>query len=139
MKPQATDNLQQQRDWDRESHDFEAIAQEIQSLRLLKTNWDGYGAPTIDAAIIHAAARFVRSLPDLRVPRPRVTPMSPGNLQLEWHRGRKILELEFESAETIRFLQWNADENFSAEDAFRVSDIERAAELIRWFTAGVAA
>ena len=140
MKPHAADELNHGQDWDHEDPDLkESVVKEIEALGSLKQNWDQYGAPPIDGDIIRAAAEFIRSLPDCLATRPRVVPMSPGNLQFEWHHGRRILELEFETAEVIRFLQWNADEDFSEEDTFHVGDIERAAELIRWFTGGIAA
>ena len=73
----------------------EALA-DIERLRRLAPNWDGYGAPVIDPAIIDAAKSFVASLPATCLIPPRVVPMSSGALQLEWHDGPKSLELEFE-------------------------------------------
>jgi len=62
--------------------------------------------------------------------------MSPGNLQLEWHHGSKILELEFESPLIIRFLQWHPDAMVEEEDTLRASDINATVELIQWFMSG---
>lgn len=115
----------------------DAVVAEIEALRLLKPNWDSYGAPAIDPKIIAAGLKFVGSLPENIAVRPRVVPMSPGNFQLEWHRGRMILELEFETPTTIRFLQWNGDHDLAVEDTFRVNEIDRAIELIQWFVSGV--
>jgi hypothetical protein len=81
------------------------IQSALDSLRALAPNWDGYGAPTIDSAVIDAAKAFVAKLPaDLVFP-PCVVRMANGTLQLEWHRGPKSLELEFESPSSIRYLQ----------------------------------
>jgi hypothetical protein len=62
--------------------------------------------------------------------------MSTGNLQFEWHQGKKVLELEFESADTIRFLQWHPEQNVEEEDTFPASDTDRAVDLIQWFMSG---
>jgi hypothetical protein len=69
----------------------------IESLRALAPNWDGYGAPAIDADVIEAAKAFIAKLAENVASRPLVVPMSNGTLQLEWHDGPKSLELEFES------------------------------------------
>ena len=113
-----------------------ALAQEIEALGSLDKNWDSYGAPPIDPKIISAGVKFIYSLPGHLAQRPRVVPMSPGNFQLEWHRGRKILELEFETPTTIRFLQWNGDQNFSVEDTIGIDEIGRVVDLIQWFMSG---
>src|SRR5437762_13961210 len=58
---------------------------ELKRIAGLQANWDGYGAPAIDRGVIDAAIKFVQSLPENVAYRPRVVPMSPGNLQFEWH------------------------------------------------------
>jgi hypothetical protein len=113
------------------------IQADIRALGELGPNWDGYGAPAIDPAVIGSAAAFVGKLPANLAPRPRVVPTSNGMLQLEWHAGAKSLEVEFESPHSIRYLQWNPDEGVEVEDSFPVSDAEAAVALIRWFMTGV--
>ena len=113
-----------------------AVDAELAQLSQLRSNWDGYGAPPIDQEVIAASRTFIKGLPENFAPRPRVVPMSSGNLQLEWHRGGKILELEFETPRVIRFLQWNEPEGMAEEDEFPVTDIETAVDLIQWFMIG---
>lgn len=110
-----------------------AVCEQLIGLTQLQKNWDGYGAPPIDRKIVKAACTFIESLPENLACRPRVVPMSAGNLQLEWDRDETSLELEFETAETIHFLKWNPDENIEEEDTFPATDIARAVELIQWF------
>jgi len=112
---------------------------ELKRLASLQPNWDGYSAPIIDQRIIASAIKFVQSLPDNVAYRPRVVPMSPGNLQFEWHHGKKVLELEFESPTTIRYLQWDPDANVEEEDSFPLKDDEKALDLIQWFMSGTQA
>ncbi len=113
-----------------------ATQAELNRLANLPPNWDQYGAPPIDPQIIAAAMTFVKALPENLVYRPHVVPMSPGNLQLEWHHGTKVLELEFEGPQTIRYLQYDPQSNVEAEDSFRATDIDRAVDLIQWFMSG---
>jgi hypothetical protein len=112
------------------------IKEELQRLSLLPQNWDCYGAPPINRNILDAAAKFVNALPENIAYRPRVVPMSPGNLQFEWHHGKKILEIEFESPQVIRYLQWDPQEGIEQEDTFPVNDMDRAVDLIQWFMNG---
>lgn len=114
----------------------DAIASELARLAALPQNWDQYGAPPINPKIIEAATNFVRALPENIAYRPRVVPMSPGNLQFEWHQGRKVLELEFESPQTIRFLQWHPEVGIEEEDSIKAIDVDRAVDLIHWFMSG---
>jgi hypothetical protein len=109
---------------------------DLDDLARLNPNWDGYGAPAIDPSIIAAARKFIQALPETLVLRPRVVPMSTGNLQFEWHHGSKILELEFETPEMIHFLQWHPEAGVEEEATFRASDIDRAVDLIQWFMSG---
>jgi hypothetical protein len=116
-----------------------AVCSELDDLLTLPKNWDGYGSPKISPTLVDAAKWFVRALPEHLAYRPRVVPMSPGNLQLEWQHGSKALELEFEPANSIRFLQWHPESGVSEEDTFALTDIDRAVELIRWFMDGTSA
>ena len=105
-------------------------------LTTLKSNWDGYGAPAIRKDIIEAARNFVGLLPENWADGPRIVPMSTGNLQLEWHHGTKVLELEFEDAKTIHYLQWHPEAGVEVEATFPTSDIDTSNELIQWFMNG---
>jgi hypothetical protein len=108
----------------------------LESLRALTPNWDGYGAPAIDHAVIAAAKTFIASLPVSAVFHPKVVPMSNGMLQLEWHVGPRSLELEFESPSWIRYLQWQPERGIEEEDSFPVTNVDTAVELIRWCAGG---
>ena len=114
----------------------QATCSTLEGLASLRPNWDGYGAPVIRKDIIEAARTFVQALPENLACRPRIVPMSPGNLQLEWHRGSKILELEFENAKTIHFLQWHPETGVEEEGVFPVSEIDTGLALIQWFMHG---
>jgi hypothetical protein len=115
---------------------LEKVQADLDSLRVLNPNWDGYGAPAIDPAIIEAARSFLATLPLGSIPRPQVVPLSNGALQLEWHAGPKSLELEFETPASIRYLQWDSQAILENEDCFAPEDVSKAMTLIDWFVAG---
>jgi hypothetical protein len=110
-----------------------AIDHDLTKLSNLPPGWDGYGAPVIDSTVIAAARAFARAIPENVRVRPLVVPMSNGTLQFEWHRGPRVLEFEFESPRTIRFLQWDPTCGMEEESAFRADDVERVVDLIQWF------
>lgn len=110
------------------------IRTEILALRKLQAGWDGERAPAINKRILLAALRFVEQLSEGIAPKPRVVPTLSGGLQLEWHEGRASLEFEFETFETVHYLQWNPVNRTEQEDYFSADDRTKAENLIRWFT-----
>lgn len=120
--------------WDPDFVD--GVRAEIETLRSLAPDWDGYGAPVIDPAVIDAAKAFIAQLPEGIAFRPRVVPISNGTLQLEWHDGPMSLEFEFETPHTIRYLKWHPEVGVEEADCLAVSDIDTASGLIRWFMCG---
>jgi hypothetical protein len=104
---------------------------QIDELGLLQPNWDGYGAPRIDPAILDSAHDLAASLPD-ELPAPMVVPMSAGNLQLEWDCGQRSLELEIESPLRIHYLKWSPAEGVEVEDTCSTSDLELIVALVSW-------
>ncbi len=73
------------------------VVQQTQSLRLLKANWDSYGAARISAGSIHSACEALMQLALVTNERPSVGPTPLGNVNLwwTWAQGTKSIELEF--------------------------------------------
>ena len=115
----------------------DAVGSRLDELGRLQPNWDGYGSPVIDPDIIAAARGFVRSLPKDIAYRPIIVPMSTGNLQFEWHKASKILELEFETPQLIHYLQWHPESKVEEEGTFPATNIDKAVDLIQWFMSGI--
>ena len=113
------------------------VQSDLDSLRFLLPGWDGYGAPAVDSSVIEAAKSFIAALPADVAPRPRVVPMSNATLQLEWHRGPKSLELEFESPTSIRYLKWFPEEGIEQEASIPAARIDVLAGLLLWFVNGI--
>ena len=114
----------------------DSVCAKLDELAKLPENWDSYGGHALDANILAAARNFIKSLPDSVAIRPRVVPMSAGNLQFEWHHGPRILEFEIETAHVIHYLQWDPQGGIEVEDTFQITDIDKAIELIQWFMSG---
>lgn len=113
--------------------DNSAVLASLDELRRFKANWDGYGAVPLDPKILDAAARFIESLAPEAVPTPQVVPMTRGRVQLEWHRGSRSLELEFESPQTVHFLKWDSESGVEEEDAIPLQDTAAIRDLLSWF------
>ncbi len=91
------------------------IAQ-IDRLKELPLDWNGYGAQPIDVELIEQAKSFIKRLPDNIIDAPAVVPMTRGRLQFEWHRGNRSLELEFESTGRLHYLKADDDSGIEEED-----------------------
>lgn len=113
--------------------DKSAVIASLNELRRFEANWDGYGAVPLDLKILDAAARFVESLAPDVIPTPQVVPMTRGRIQLEWHRGSRSLELEFEGPQTVHFLKWDSESGVEEEDAIPVQDTAAIRDLLSWF------
>ncbi len=107
------------------------VIDDLESLRDLQPNWDGYGARQICGKVIDAAIRFAKMLP-AGTSLPKVVPMTQGRLQLEWHKNSCSLELEFTTNDMISYLKWNELTEWYSEGSGPMSEKE-ILELARWF------
>jgi hypothetical protein len=121
------------------------VLEQVEALAAYPANWDGYGAPPVSRAGIAAVRAFLNGLPDELFIRPykeadclipAVVPMSSGAIQLEWHVGRRILELEFETPTTIHYLKWWPDEGIEDEGTYPAADCRFSSRLIEWVLRG---
>ena len=76
---------------------FGEVFLQIQSMRLLKENWDSYGAARISTSSILRACEMLEQLARITDERPSVGPTPLGNVNLwwTWDQGTKSIELEF--------------------------------------------
>ena len=113
------------------------VCSRLDALERLEANWDGEGAPIIDRTILLSVRDFVRQLPPHIACRPMVVPLSTGSLQLEWHHGSRVLELEFERPDAVHYLKWNSTTHTNDENLVALSRRDELVDLIRWFMQGV--
>lgn len=114
-----------------------ALDARLDQAAALGANWDGHGAPPIDPAILRAIRGWGQTMPGWAfAPAPAVVPLSSGALQLEWHVGPRILELEFESPETVHYLRWDPGHGVRDEDTYPAGDRSRSEELVGWVRGG---
>lgn len=109
----------------------------LDQLAALPAGWDGHGAPPVDPAILAAVREWGQAMPGWAfAPAPAVVPLSSGAVQLEWHVGPRVLELEFETPDTIHFLRWDPAGGVQDEDTIPAGDRSGAEGLIRWVRTG---
>ncbi len=127
-------------------HCHRRIQDRVRELANFPAGWDGANAEPIDPKVIDAACNFFDRLAEhgcgelLIKPNteaeclvPHCVPLVSGGVQLEWHVADRILELEFESVDNIRYLKWWPGHDLTDEEAsYSATDFERSADLIRW-------
>ncbi len=113
---------------------YHDLACKFDAIRLLPDGWDSYGAKAVPGEIVDAAYRFCWSLPaPSLLAGVRVVPTASSTIQLEWVKGKKLLELEFENADTVHFLQSDSANGVDNEGSFPATDVAFGADLVRWF------
>lgn len=119
--------------------------EQVEELREYPPNWDRYGANPFADKMIEAVRTFLNRLPDALFIRPyketecfipAVVPMSSGSIQLEWHVGSRILELEFETPATLHYLKWWPQEGIEEEGIYATADCRQSSRLIEWVLRG---
>jgi hypothetical protein len=109
------------------------VISRLDSLKVLASDWNGYGARPIDVDLVEQAKSLVQRLPGDLVDSPAVVPMTRGRFQFEWHRGNRSLELEFESQGRIHYLKADDDLGIEEEDILLTDQTAEIEELLRWF------
>jgi hypothetical protein len=115
--------------------DKASVHDSLTRVRAFQSNWDGYGAASPDPRILDAIPRAMELVASDSVPTPQVVPMTRGRVQLEWHRGARSLELEFETADTVHYLKRDGSEGIEEEDVFDAADVSQIMALLGWFAA----
>jgi hypothetical protein len=109
------------------------IVRRLEEVAGLDEGWDGYGADRISPRAILSAHDFLSyHLPD-DYPAPAVVPMTGGRVQLEWHRGKRSLELEFGPDATVHYLKWPGKITEAEEEVVGLDDRETLSGLLGWF------
>ena len=89
--------------------------EQIQALRALPENWDGYGAAAPRPEILTAAMAFLQTLRDLPGHAdPDIAPTRIGGVLLSWEHGPHQLDVEFDSPGRAEFAYLNRDTAESA-------------------------
>jgi hypothetical protein len=84
--------------------------EQLEAMRGLPENWDGYGAAAPGSGPIDAAIGFLRQCgARLAVLQPYVAPTRSGGVLLEWEQGPHQLEIQFDDAERGSFVYLNRE------------------------------
>jgi hypothetical protein len=77
-----------------ETQSIEQVIERIRGFATLVKGWDSYAGRCIKPWAINEAVAFLQMMPP-QSPLPFAAPISNGNVQLEWKKPGKYLELEF--------------------------------------------
>ena len=111
----------------------------LQRVADLKEDWNSEGGLPMRNGSMFAAYWTLSTINhwlgsvDCRLPVPAVVPMNCGNVQLEWADGEVGLELEFQGADTICFLQYDPQSGIENESVYNAIDFAKTWALICWF------
>ena len=101
----------------------------IRELGQLDEDWDGYGAASIDAAIISRAREIYSGL--LRyLPAPDINPNSNGTISFEWSKGEATAHLEIGLHSYSFYLSPSSGQSQYAKSGHSPVDMQYVAGLI---------
>ena len=110
-----------------------ALDAALDRLAALPPRWDGHAAPAVDPNTLAAVRAWALTMPGRALAAaPAAVPLSSGAVQLEWHAGGRVLELEWERPDLIHYLKWDPAAGVEEEGAFPAADHRRADDLIGW-------
>lgn len=105
---------------------------DLEQIRKLPANWDGYMSPPISQDIAKSAEDFLNSLEYEDLPLPFVAPISGGTVQFEWKVQNRELEVEVVNGQTLGFLKVENGEPISEGE---ITDFSEIQTLIHWLKA----
>lgn len=95
--------------WLRSSPSFSEslIEAQLDSLASLAHNWDSYGAPELETALLERVRALVTTVIQQGVQVPSLIPTSAGAVVLEWRSGDKHLDIELDpDGDDLVTLEW---------------------------------
>lgn len=88
---------------------------QLDALRSLPENWDGYHGAAPRVELIDRVTRFLEFWNDyLPLPAPHISPTRTGGVLVEWERGPHQLEVEFDPPADVTFAYLRAGSDESA-------------------------
>jgi hypothetical protein len=88
--------------------------EQLEAMRNVSDNWDGYGGAAPRPELIDAAIAFFRGLPGMHGLSPHVTPTRTGGVLFAWEQGPHQLEVEVISTVRGEYLYLNRETGESA-------------------------
>jgi hypothetical protein len=98
------------------------------NIQSLSTNWNSYGAKTINHDLIQQSLFVLQLIMKADSPAPSVVPMADGGIQIEWHRKQQDLEIVFPAEEVPQFFYKNRATG--AEQQGFANEIANLAQLL---------
>jgi hypothetical protein len=110
--------------------------QQLQAIRSVGENWDGYGAAAPRPEIIRSAEGFLHFLAkDVSVPAPYISPTRTGGVLFEWAHGPHQLEVDVYTRDDASYVYLNGETDGAVSGwLFRDNaDDGRFLEIVRSF------
>ena len=103
----------------------------------LPANWDNEGSAPTDTSLLASAVnlliRLMTTWPE-NVPVPAVCPIAGGQFQFEWQLGKKYLEIQFFTPDTVAFLTEEVTQQgpIIISGEYPLSRLDQSKRLINW-------
>lgn len=117
-----------------EDNSVREVMDRIGTISALTKGWDGHEGQSPPPDLIQKARKYLIFLfklsekLNLTWQAPFVSPVANGNIQFEWDKGDKHLEIEFDDQGLYHILQETADK----QSEFQVRDFMETLDLVRW-------
>ena len=114
---------------------FTAILQALDRISRLAENWDSYGGRPLRPEIRRYAESLLSSTETDSIPVPNVVLTHAGNIQLEWRKDDRELEVEVCARGVFEYLKLSAN-GASEEDRVHCEVVSRLRGLLDWLDRG---
>lgn len=107
----------------------------LDKLAKLPANWDAEGSRPLEGTSIDGAKHIAAVTAEQPIQQPHIVPISGGTVQLEWHIGNRLLELEILPDGSVEYLR--LDEAGQADEGvIPFYDDRRIVSSLRWAREG---
>ena len=100
--------------------------EKLSALLALPSNWDSYGARSVDPQIALAALKLLGHVMRIDSPPPSVVPTSVGGIQFEWHMRGVDLEVAVVSTHDFKVSYEDVSESWEKELSTDLSPLSNA-------------
>ena len=110
----------------------EEALQTVRELATMPAGWDGYRSPAIGKPAIEGALNLLTEIEELQLPKPHVSPVAGGGVQVEWEKAGKELELEFREDGALSYLKTDAVGEDDEEGSLSMEHRQKLFTLFAW-------
>lgn len=101
---------------------WEDIKNRLNELSQLPVGWDGYNAGPMRFEVGYFAAEIIRNVCDQTTYPPAIIPGPNGDVQLEWHHNKNIIELHIRNPYDVVAWRTNDELGENGEEIYLTTD-----------------